>query len=387
MSIQLYTYKDIHDHLADVFDVNTTAATRENNLIKRAIVSAYRELPAKHKWKYFERTFTMESEASQSTGTITYTHSTRTVTLSGDTWPTNASLYMIYFASNGATYPIESYTDSTNIVLTETQNPGDDVAAGASFILYRSHYPFPCNFRKMDRAWDVTGNFALRYSPPAEGLGNTVLYSTPSQPTMFSIGADGRYYGALSMVLSPPPSTARTYEFSYQASPRPLTLLEENTGTVTHTAASTTVEGTGTAFDSVDHEGAVIRFGDTTNVPTDREGDYPYKVWRIVSSVTDADTLVIDATPGIAGTTVKYSMSDPIDITSDTMMTYFLRLAELQFSIMTNRKDVRLRAAEEREALKWAAGADARYRDTVEAGGIVPFHLRGWSTIPDEIVN
>ena len=385
MPIEMYTYKDAHDHLVDVFDIDTTG--RENRLAKRAILETYRELPGRHKWKYYERRFSVRTEASQNTGTVAYTHSTRTVTLTGATFPSNVHLYRIYLASNQSHYPIESRTDDNNVVLTITENPGADVASGTSYILYRSSYPFPSNFRKIDTAWDVVGDYPINYVDPDEMLGHAILHHTPSTPVLFTINADGNYYGALSMTFSPPPSEARTYDFNYQAAPRPLRVFSYTTGSVTHTATSETVNGTGTAWTAADHEGTVIRFGDATNIPTNREGDYPYLAYRIVSDVASSSQLTLDQAPAITGTTVKYELSDPLDITTDSMMTYFLRACEAQFAVLTNRKDKQERLGVAELQLREAAGADGRNRRSSTSGFPGPFHMRGWSTVPDEIVN
>jgi hypothetical protein len=387
MSIELYTYKDAYDHVVDVFDVDTTG--REGRNVRRAILAAYRALPNVYKWRYYERRYSIRSEASVSDGSVAYTHSTRTVTLTGDTFPTNADLYRIYFASDQAHYPIESYGSSTTVTLSEQLNPGADVVAGTSYICYRASYPFPSNFRKIDKAWDVIGNYAIDYRDPPEALGHSIWYQTPSTPTIFTINAgDSDYYGALTMTLSPPPSTARTYEFNYQAGPRPLRVFSESTGTIDHGAASTTVTGTGTAFSAANHEGAVIRFSsDSSTVPTDREGDNPYTAYRIVDEVASTTSLTIDAVPGIGASGVKYSISDPLDFTTDTMHTYFLRACEAQFALLTKREDRAEYVQLAMLALQEAAGGDSRNRNSSSGSVQHPFHWRGWSTVPDEVVN
>lgn len=390
MSIELYTYADAYEHLVDVFNVKETAGTRDRRLVHRAIQSAYRELPNKHNWEYFNRRYTLNTAASQSDGTIAYTHSTRTVTLTGATWPTDAANYRLYLASDNAHYPIESYTDATNIVLPASQNPGADVASGTDYILSRIMYPFPCNFRKMYNVFDVKGKYEIQYVEPARVHSQSMYFHRPQQPSLCTIRADGRFYGALSLEFSPPPNTIRPYDFIYRAAPRPIRIFKENTGTVSYTAASTAVTGVGTAF-AAKHVGSVIRLGDDgVNIPTEYEGDEPYAVYRIVAAVANSTNLTLDAVPGIAGTTFTYEISDPIDLTTGTMYTYFLRECEAQFAILSRQKDMMEKVALARDALDWAADADARHVPNSSSGDSLqrlPFHLWGWSTIPDEIVN
>mgnify|MGYP006908209765 CR=1 FL=1 len=386
MTIELATYLDAYHHLEDVMDVT---AGPELRTLKNAIVTAYRLLPNSHRWAYYDRQYTLASEASQTTGTVTYVDSSRELTLSGATWPSNATRYRVYINDKNAWFPIASRTSSTVVVLDANQNPGSDITTASSYTLSRTHYPFPANFRKMYKILDGKSQYEVTYVDPPLITAQETYWQTPdSQPAYCTIAADGEYYGALSIVFSSPPAEERFYHLHYQASPRPLKVFEENAGTGTWTAASTTVTGSSTAF-ADKHVGSVIKLGeDGTNPPTAVWGDYPYEAYRIISAVASATSLTLDAVPGVAQTAKKFTISDPLDMTSDSMLTYFLRSCEYQAAILMNRQDVQQKYTIQQNALKDAMAADARWRGDSGHGGIgsVPYHLRGWSTVPVERV-
>jgi pilus assembly protein CpaC len=75
------------------------------------------------------------TNAPYSTGTIAYTQATRTVTLTGGTWPSWAQ-YGVLVIGN-VLYRVAAKPTSTTLVLTAMSNPGVDVPAGAMFTLIK----------------------------------------------------------------------------------------------------------------------------------------------------------------------------------------------------------------------------------------------------------
>ena len=93
--------------------------------------------------------------------------------------------------------------------------------------------------------------------------------------------------------FNPPPTTAETFDYAYRRRERVLRTLGYTTGTVT--TNGTAVTGTSTVFNTAYHPGCVIRFGDTTSVPTGLEGLYPWVEERTIVSVGSTTALVIDS--------------------------------------------------------------------------------------------
>ena len=98
--IALFTYQDAVDHIRDYFDIADLDVTSRNyRAALRSVDQAYRDLPRKERWSYYERRFQKTTVAAQSTGTVKYDHTggtyERQLTLTGATWPTDARLYNI----------------------------------------------------------------------------------------------------------------------------------------------------------------------------------------------------------------------------------------------------------------------------------------------------
>tara|TARA_R100000306_G_C4371519_1_gene140199 strand:+ start:309 stop:1547 length:1239 start_codon:yes stop_codon:yes gene_type:complete len=350
-STDLWTYQDAVEHVLDTFGLNRDA--RNHRQARRAVLSAYRDLPNVYRWPYYHRRYIFTTDASQTTGTITYDHtggsSERLVTLVGATWPTNAAEGNLLISD--VHYEVEDYKSSTTLTLTADSNPGADVASGTSYEWYREAYAAPMDFRRIGGLIDPSqsdGFYQLEYVSPEYQLKFSRNWSgqTTTYPGVFTIRNDSRYLGGKCIVLGRPPSSARTYEFIYEASPRPLRVEKDTTSTVS-AVSTVTVTASGAAFYARDHLGAVIRFSQTSTEPTSNVGgvgggDNRYVDQRVIKSVTDTTTLVMDQALH-SDTSISsgdaYVISDPLDLDSQNMLNYFFRSCEYHFSALVNRDD------------------------------------------------
>lgn len=334
--------------------------------MRRAVEEAYRELPQLNSWSYYRRDAVINTVASQTTGSIAYTHSTRTVTLTDATFPTDAAAYRIIIS--GVHYEIESYTDSTHVVLPSTSNPGANVASGTSYTLYKSEYLLPATFRRLIGLWDVDQQRAIQIVDDAsEQLLQMGCYGTPATPFAAAIRNTGETTGRLSLVFNPPPSRAVAYALRYEAVPRPFVLPEKySTGTVSISSGAAAVTGTGTTFPA-NVAGCVMRVStSTTQEPTGFYGalingedvDNPYSFQSIVQSYSSATSLTLLDNADQAYSTVKYSLSDPLDIEDGAMFTAFLHLCAASYAQMMGYKD-----AGERQALAFRSVISAKEFD------------------------
>ena len=182
----------------------------------------------------------------------------------------------------------------------------------------------------------------------------------------------------MEIVFTPPPSAARYYKGLYESAPLPL-LVERHTpaGATVTTDGTTTVTGGNTAFDSAKHTGAVLRVsGNTADIPTGKYGDRddmdnPFAYQRVIQSVTNATTVVVDTLiPAL--NSVKMTVSSPIDIEQSAMFTAFLRMCESEFNRLTNKDSREALEPAARQALIYAmendnrapySGSVARYYD------------------------
>ena len=379
-SIPIFTFHDAGEHIDNVFNPAAKPSEGRDARLKRAaIVNAYRDLPSKHRWTYYQRRTLVVTEASYSTGTVTYDYTggtyERQLTLSDGTWPSTAARGMVVI--DDVHYPIHQRMSDTVVTLGPRVYPTSDISS-SSFVWYRDAYPLPTNFLALNEVIDTTdaNTRGLIYASPSEHLQRSRSYGGQvcNRPDWYTIRNEGDYVGSLSIVFGRPPSEARSYDIAYSCRPKNLRTYNESTGTITCTAGSAIVGGSSTAFSSV-HVGAAMRFtASTTDEPTTVIGNVdgtlnPFLAERIILAVTNTTTLTVDAAPSSSDdlTAAKYTISDLIDIEPQAMLPYFLRLCELEYAKLAKRDDWRQRAVWANEALLEAVDADIRDR-TIKSG-------------------
>lgn len=319
-STNLATYQDLVDDLLDVFGEDYDR--RAKKVAKRSSVEAYRAVTRRHAWSIYSGVNRISTVAPYSTGTIAYDHTAhlsgeRMVTLTDGTWPTWAAFGCLLIDSRP--YHVESRISDSLVTLTESLNPGADIAAGETYKLYRDTYPLPVAARSMGRLRDVVNGYKPDYVFADDWLEVVRGFTTPSLPTHYTTIGDPENYSSLAVRFAPTPDAIYVYDYTYERGLTDLRTLNDASGTVTVTAASTTVTASTAVFKSY-HVGSVIRFGDTTNEPTGLGGEHPYVAQRTITAVTDTTHATINAVLDGAVTSVYYSLSDVLDIDTDVML-------------------------------------------------------------------
>ena len=362
------TYQDAVEYLTDQFDVDRAFRIQRN--IRRAVEEAYRELPQLGYWSYYRRRAIINTVASQTTGSITYTHSTRIVTIASSTFPAAAAAYRILIGTTH--YDIESYTDSTHVVLPSTSNPGADVAAGTAYTLYKNEYTLPTTFRRSLGLIDSTYQYPLSIISDADDQSLQIGSSgTPGVPSFACIRNAGEATGGLSLVFNCPPNAAVSYDLLFDATPRAFVLPEKySTGTVSVSLDATALTGSGTTFPST-CDGCVLRLSENAaDEPTGPYGslidgidvDNPYSFQTFIKTYTSATALTLEDAATAAYSGVKYSLSDPLDIEEGAMLTAFYRLAEAAYARLANMDVAVVKVREQRaqQAVNLAKENDRR---------------------------
>lgn len=363
------TVSDALAHLRDWTGVATDANIQR--MAYRAIRDGLESLSSQHPWSYYTRRYRFSTEASYSTGTVAYTHSTLSLTLTTGTWPDWAGRGTVII--DDVHYPVQSRTSSSVVVLDPNVNPGDDVASGTSYELYLDVYQLPRDFvslattiREMQRL------LFLDYVPVDEFQSYRANNLSPGTPYICTVMRDRAFAGDdavdavmhdMAVYLRPPPSTARTYDVIYKIRPRDFTVPGGLYQTGTVTTSSTTVTGTGTNWNSRNMLGAVIRFGTVSNLPEGRESPNKYVEQRFVTGVSSTTSLTIDSALTSNLTGVKYEISDPLDVEPGAMYRAFLRRIEYEMALTRHRDDPRGVDAAERRwigACREAMAADSR---------------------------
>jgi hypothetical protein len=374
--VPLWTLADAVEYLID--SANATGITEERRKARRAVLDAYREFPGRDEWAYFNRTGQVRTQAGQSDGTCAYDHTggaeERLVTLTDTTVPTAGEWFTFKVA--GVEYPVETVISSTTFTLPEFSNPGADIASGTSYELFRAIYPVPLDWRVGSEIVSLSDWLSPTYCSPNELLEAKRFNGSPQGWQQFyTVRGGPQHYGGLVFEFQPPPNSARTFTFNYQADPRPIGLIgtatEYSAGTVA--VSGTTVTGTSTAW-TTRMIGSIIRFtASTTALPTGTGGAYqndnPYTEQRVIADVTSAMSLTIDAELTGTYSGVKHTIGDPLDLDYHVMLDAFLAMCAWKFAQVISKDTdfVKEKEAAWKRAFAGARAADYRVPERTES--------------------
>lgn len=353
--VALFTYKDATDHAIDVTAGAGTGA--DAKAARRAAHEALRDLANIRDWCVYLMPGRVTTVASYGTGTIAYTNSSRVVTLTSGTWPSWAAYGVLVIGS--VRYTVASRTSDSVIVLAADSNPGEDVAAGTEYTLYRDSYPVPADFKKIiTPLYDCTSKRFLSHEDPLDAMQSSRWLNTTGEPWAFTIQGDSNYQGGTAFSFVAAPSSARNYDYLYRRNPRPLRFENEATGTIS-VAGTTAVTGSGTAFTEA-MVGSVIRISSTTDAPTGLYGSNPYAEERVVTGYTSAASLTVDTawTQTLSGK--KYVLSDPVDIDLPVMLNAYTTGIAARLGHLRSKDDRAPLEAMYQEELRRAACADQK---------------------------
>lgn len=386
----LTTYADMVQYICDAHQVERTGLNERH--ARAAVRFAYRDLPARHQWNYYYRQRLLQTSASYATGTIDFDYTgganERQLTLASGTWPSWAAYGRVIIDS--VHYDVDYRVSDSVLTLTETSNPGEDVAAATTYILYRNSYPLPANFGVMSGLWSVSEQLPIYFiDQRQQHTALQVFYDSPSSPRHATIRATGKYLSGLEIVFGPPPDSLLSYDMLYIVQPRPLLLDEYASGTVAITSGSATVTGTNTTFPTT-CAGSIIRFASGAAKPTGPLGslegaDNPFVYQGVIKTRGSATSLTLEeslpsSVSSLSG--VGYTISDPIDIDPYRMLTPLQRMAEAEFSRLSGRQDMATKINLARQALREAMEADELKDNT--PGAVIFDSLKRVSVVDSE---
>lgn len=360
MAIPRTTVTDMTSHLRDYLGTNVN--NEAQRVLIRAIQAALRELANVRPWVYLTKRHRIFTNAPYSTGTVAFDYTggsvERELTLTSGTWPTWAGNGTI--AISNVTYDVFRRVSSSIVQLDSVISSAADISS-TSYTLYQDTYTMPADFVASDRAYAETSWGGMEYVQPNQWLQVTRYYRSSSDtPRYYTFMGSPRDSGRFCMRVFPYPDSAATIDVIYHRRPRQIYREKYETGTVTSSAGSTTVTGSGTSWDS-SMEGSVIRLSSSTStLPTDLAGSSPYVVERTVKLVSSATSLTVEESIDTTYTGVKYQISDPIDIDDGAMLEAFYRCCEKHVAIMRRLKDADEVGRRYVEALIRAEEADSR---------------------------
>ena len=358
----IWTYQDVVEHLLDILDLDGTE--RNYRQCRRAIDETYRELPQRARWVYFDKRYTLQTNAPYSTGTITFdlTGGTyeRQLTLTGGTWPTWAKSGRIVMAD--LVHDVQERISDTVLILDEATAPKDDFT-DQTYAINRVQYDLPEDCRRVLRVYSQERHYMIPIATIDQLRDSNLVEPTSSTPWKVAIHGSQETYGRQAIFFNPVPSDAKSFDVWYEAHPRQLRYFRESKGTVSGSSTTLTFSEEICVSGMV---GSMIRFSSNgTQEPTSTIGlrsdnslhNPFYHEARIVRYVSTT-SVIIDTAPPSTLSSVKFVISDPIEIKQGAMWTAFLRGCEYCLSRLLSEKRLQERQAEYVQALRFAMEDD-----------------------------
>jgi hypothetical protein len=379
----ILTFQDCYERAVNFLRANAhdvpTRTTGPPELLRGAIIDAYEHVLNAYDWPALEGVCRVPIRAERTTGTVTYTNSTRRAVITDGTFPTWCEGAAIRF--NDETHQIQSYVNSTTVILDETLNPGEDVS-DASYRLFRWWYELPRDFGSIigisreDRGVPMKATFAqvhglYRRDFATAWINRVAIGAHPSKP------------GRQVLAVYPASEEAESLDITYRRRPRDLRFagydVGDTQGTVTLTASSTAVTGSGTAFTD-EMEEAFLRVGRTSARPTETHGTNRYAEQHPILSVTNATALVLAGAAAANRTGVGYVVTDPILI-DQCAHNAVLRRIEMELASMFRSELLGTYRANADEALRYGMQGAAAMPPDLPG---IPWRLGDGTTIVED---
>ena len=215
---QIFTYRDLIDHLVDY--LGATGPEAEENRIRRVVQDCYRDVCLEYEWRYLLTHGRINLDAQYSTGTVTVAAGSRQVTIAGGTWPDWVRYGRITFSGDNVVYKVSGVTSDASIIeLEPTHTTQAAVAAGTSYQLWRSVYPLPGDLRSMLEMHDEQGQWSTYYVEPNEWLRLERQLNYGGRPWYWTLMGAGDLYGQLALHLGSRPTAVQSFDFLYQKLP------------------------------------------------------------------------------------------------------------------------------------------------------------------------
>ena len=350
---------------ADVIDwLNTWAKGHaidgeDQSTMKMVVQQSMTDLINATDWPWLMVPGQVVLEEAQTSSTITYTQSTRTLTLASGTWPADSAERSVRIGD--VLCDVEEYTDSTNLKLHEINNPGQDVAAGTSYVLYKRYYELPADFTRFIGPFREGTSFMGAQASLAEIRMKEASSDDSGDMRFWHVGRHPDKHGYKALYVWPRATETKTLPFMYWKEPRALRFSGHDNecyaGTVT-CDETTTLAGDSTSWTS-EMVGSIIRIGGTSANPDGRFGKNPYVDERSLATVTDTTTATLDSAATQDSASLHYRISDPIDI-DPSAHNAFLRLCEANLADVRNvERKSSLRKRSDDALLDAMAAADA----------------------------
>lgn len=282
----------------------------EQRDIRTAVHKAYTEVTQIRDWAYYHVHGRVVTQAPYSTGTITT--SSTTVTLTGGTWPAWAATGA-YLKVGTEIARVSSRTSDSVIVLDPTICLKASVTS-QPYTLYRTLYPLPADFRNLDEPSDEYNWWAGLYVTPDEAMKLERVSNSSGEPYHWTVVKDPDSTGWAIRLIGYP-TQAETIDFTYRRTARPIKYSGHESSSrlpAISRASANTVYSSGGAF-SASMVGSVLRISATADMPGPVESMSPYSQEAVITAYSSSSSVSVSPDPssfnGVAGI-----VTDPIDV-------------------------------------------------------------------------
>lgn len=314
----LATYRDLIEHLLGYADALSIESQQRR--VRSAIQIAYRDFAQCHDWQYYKQHDRLQLYAAQSDGTVAYTASTKTVTLTGATWPSWSRYGQIKFSGDSNIYRVAELAGDGTLTLETRFAPTADIDAGTTYTLWRSTYPLPGDLLRTSDILDQSNWNSRGYVTPEQWMALERRVGGTQTPFAWTIMGSPELYGQLQLCVHGYPATDQTIDFIYRRSARALKLdgyarySSQSGSRVSSIVGNTVTLSTAVEPDVV---AAVFRAsvsGATTN-PESEDSVNAY-LWQmtIYDRPTTTTLTLFDIAPTGYTAGAYYTISDPVDV-------------------------------------------------------------------------
>ena len=282
----------------------------EQRDIRTAIHKAYSEVTTIRDWPYYHVHGRIITQAPYSTGTVT--SSGATVTLTGGTWPTWAATGA-YLKIGEEICRVGSRTSTTVLVLAAPLLLKANVTA-QPFTLYKTVYALPSDFRNLDEPTDEYNWWAGLYLTPDEAMKLERVSNSSGKPYHWTIIKDPDSSGWAIKIIGYP-TAVETIDFTYRRSARPIRWSGHEAAarfaSLSRSSANTVYSSGETFLPGM--AGSILRLSATASSPGPIESMTPYEQEFLITAFLAESAIAVSPDPssvsGIAGT-----ITDPIDV-------------------------------------------------------------------------
>lgn len=363
------TFRDLVQRLRLRRNLNSSES--EEARLRIAIDDAYRELPNKHRWKFYLRQVYLTTDAAVELGSGVYDHTggayERQLTIASGVWPANAIDGQVYF--DNVSYDIERRVSDTVVVLSSEVNPGRDMTFTTTQ-WNRNRYRLATNVREIREVWQEGSLFRLLYAPSLSMNRIQQAYRTAGNPIQYAMQPSRDETGMMDFVLIPAPTEQRTYKVMVTAAPLPFRTYEVAGADGVLVSGSNQFTSASASFDDR-MIGTLIRISPTASLPKglhyldSQRKEYVFQ--SIVRRVVNATTLELTQAPTFSASARGYSISDIADLDQRSMLTYLEALAWEYFSTNTQGdEDDKIDLARQRATQSLRSAISAEYGSSFE---------------------